>query len=87
MMVSKSDRLDELLALRATQPLSAAERRELEALLATDVASDNEIFDRAAAAIHVAALRTRHTLPAALRARLEEQAANHFTRRDPDAAD
>ena len=86
-MVSKHARLEELLILRATQPLSAAERTELEALLATDLGSDTGIFDRAAAAVHVAALRARHSLPTALRARLEQQAARHFSSADNDLPD
>ncbi len=86
-MISKSDRLEELLVLRATQPLSSSERAELEALLKTELDSDTEIFDRAASAVHVAALRVRRTLPAALRARLERQAARHLADRNSDAAD
>lgn len=91
-MTSKADRLEELLVLRATQPLSSAERAELEALLETEVASDTGIFDRVAAAIHVAAIRvapirTRHTLPTALRARLEQQALRHLAGRNSDGED
>lgn len=77
-MISRADRLEELLVLRATQPLSPTEHAELEALLKTELASDTEIFDRVAAAIHVAAMRSRQSLPASLRARLERQAAKHL---------
>lgn len=86
-MVSKTDRLEELLVLRATQPLSPAERAELDALLRTELSSDTEIFDRVAAAIHVAAIRTRRTLPAALRTRLEKQASSYFSGRLSDIGD
>jgi hypothetical protein len=87
MTVSKVDRLEELLVLRATQPLSSAEHAELDALLETEVASDAEKFDRVAAAVHVAAIRTRHPLPAALRARLERQALSHLAGHKSDATD
>ena len=86
-MISKADRLEELLVLRATQPLSSSDHAELTSLLETELASDSKIFDRAAAAIHVAAMRARRTLPASLRARLEQQAAGHFAGRHSDATD
>lgn len=86
-MISKADRLEELLVLRATQPLSSAERSELAALLQTEIAADSDIFDRVAAAIHIAAMRSRHTLPAALRTRLERQASDHFSRGRSDTVD
>ena len=86
-MISRADKLEELLVLRATQPLSTTEHAELETLLNTELASDSEIFDRVAAAIHVAAMRSQHTLPAPLRARLEQQAARHLAGRDSDTAD
>ncbi len=86
-MISRADRLEELLVLRATQPLSSSEDAELGALLKTELAADTEIFDRAAAAIHVAAMRARGTLPPALRALLEQQAATHLAGRNSDTAD
>lgn len=87
MMASRADRLEELLVLRATQPLLPAERAELEALLDIDAAADRESFDRAAAAIHVAAMASRPALPGSLRARLEEQAARHFAAGGENAED
>lgn len=86
-MISKRDRLEELLVLQATQSLSANERAELEALLASEGSPSIELFDRAAAAIHVALMRPRQTLPATLRARLERQAASHFAQRDTSPSD
>ncbi len=85
-MTSKTDRLEELLVLRATQPLSSAERAELELLLSSELAADAEVFDRVAAAVHVAAMQSRQTLPARLRARLERQAARHFAKRNSNSS-
>lgn len=64
-------RLEELLAQRAVEGLAAGEEAELAALLAKHPDYDAEGFDRAAAAIALAALRVVEPLPAHLRERLE----------------
>lgn len=81
-MTRTTDRLDELLAQRAIEGLDAEAERELEALLATTRSVDAGAFDRAAAAVHLAALAPRETLPASLRARLERAALAVMNERD-----
>ena len=89
MTATKNDRLEELLVLRATQPLSPIEYAELEALRQSEYGPGAEVFDRAAAAIHVAAMGMgkRLSLPDALRARLERQALDHFSGCHPNTED
>ena len=70
-------RLEELLADRAVQPLTAEEQRELERLLAAAGRVDADEFDRAAAAIELAlgVRRKLEPLPAALRERIATSAS------------
>lgn len=68
-------RLDELLALEATQGLTPAEATELDALLASFPDEDPDAFARAAAAIHLALSGPPEPLPARLVERLELGAA------------
>jgi hypothetical protein len=74
-----ADRLDELLVARATEGLDAAEQRELEELLASRPDVDAEGFERAAAAVHLAAIfaaaAPADAMPRALRERLASSAA------------
>lgn len=65
----RPDRLDDLLAARAVEGLSPAERDELAALLAAHPGTDADELDRAAAAIDLA-LAKDEALPALLRERL-----------------
>lgn len=73
-----SDRLHELLAQRATEVLGEKEQRELDELLRTRPEVDADVFDRAAAAVYLAALPRGERLPAALRKALEQDAARYF---------
>jgi hypothetical protein len=68
--VNALERLEELLAQRATEGLSPAETAELERLLERHSAAD---FERAAAALHVASLPPLEPMPAALRARVQAE--------------
>ena len=68
-------RLDELLALEATQGLTPAEATELDALLASFPGEDPDGFERAAAAVHLALSGPLEPLPAHLAERLELAAA------------
>jgi hypothetical protein len=74
MAASASQRLDELLLLRATEGLDAADERELERLLAEERGVDAGGYERAAAAVCLAVLGGGGAMPPALRARLERQA-------------
>jgi hypothetical protein len=79
------DRLDELLVARATQALTAAEARELERLLAARPDVDADSYERAAAAVCLAALRAPSPMPDSLRRGLA-RAAESFaaqSRRPP----
>jgi hypothetical protein len=69
-------RLDELLLARATEGLSGSDAAELERLLAAHPEVDESAYERAAAAVTLAALGLREKLPAALRARLESRTAD-----------
>jgi len=73
-MSGANERLETLLTLRATEGLDTAAERELEMLLAASPGTDADAFDRAAAAVHLAALGPRELLPGTLRVRLEESA-------------
>lgn len=79
-----SDRLYDLLTQRATEALAEKERQELDALLRNRPDVDADAFDRAAAAVHLAALQTGERLPATLRKTLEEDAARYFDARARD---
>jgi hypothetical protein len=67
-------KLDELLLKRALGSLTAAEDAELERLCAAHPDCDSEAYERAAAAVWLAALDTRRAMPDTLRAKLERQA-------------
>ncbi|MBP3959735.1 anti-sigma factor [Gemmata sp. G18] len=71
----RPDRLDELLALEATQGLNPGEVTELDALLAALPNEDPDSLERAAAAIHLALSGPPEPLPAHLAERLELAAA------------
>ena len=62
-MSASSRRIDDLLLTRAIDGLSAAETRELEALLALHPRVDAEAYERAAAAICLAALGAHPAMP------------------------
>jgi hypothetical protein len=67
------DRLMDLLAARATQGLTQAETRELEALLAAQPGTDPDAMDLAAAALDIAMSGAPGAAPAALVARLKSE--------------
>ena len=71
------DRLEELLATEATQPLSPAEESELDALLSAHPGIDSEGFELAAAAIHLALSGPPEPLPNALAEKLHRAAAQN----------
>jgi hypothetical protein len=64
-------RLDDLLLARATEGLDAEDAAELARLLAAEPAADDGGYERAAAAICLAALRNPESMPGRVRARLE----------------
>jgi anti-sigma-K factor RskA len=66
-MSPEQDRLEELLAQRATEGLSAADAAELAQLLARHPNVDAQAYERAAAAIHVAELGRHEPMPAHVR--------------------
>ena len=68
-------RLDHLLLARATEGLNATDTLELERLLAAEPRVDAGVYERAAAAVCLAVLGRKSTMPGSLRARLEQQAA------------
>ena len=70
-----SPRAEELLALRAVEPLPEADQRELAALLAESPGLDDGGFERAAAACHLALLGPEEAMPEHLRRRLAREAA------------
>ncbi|AWM39503.1 Anti-sigma-K factor rskA [Gemmata obscuriglobus] len=70
-MSFKHDRLDELLAIEATQGLSPAEATELESLLAQFPADEPDSLELAAAAVHLALIGPLEPLPVGLAERLE----------------
>lgn len=67
------DRMSDLLAKRALEELSAAEREELQGLIAQFPDVDTDEFDRVAASLVISGLRIE-PMPAALRARIEADA-------------
>jgi hypothetical protein len=67
-------RIDELLLAQTIDGLTAAEARELEALLARHPRVDAAAYERTAAAICLAALGARPAMPRSLRERLERSA-------------
>jgi hypothetical protein len=74
-MTSSRERLDELLLEEAGAGLSAAERAELESLLAGQVGVDRFAYERAASAFFLAVLgRSEEPMPAELRERLRTAA-------------
>ena len=76
-------RLEQLLLARATSRLSPADQAELARLLAGNGGVDEEAYERAAAAICIAALDTGEPMPSGLRASLERQAAEFFSSAAP----
>ena len=66
-------RLDELLLRRATEQLSAEDEAALRALLEAHPDADEYRYERAAAAVLLASLRTIEPMPAALQHRLAAQ--------------
>jgi len=66
-MSPQPDRLEELLAERATDGLSAADSADLAQLLTRHANVDAQAYERAAAAIHVAELGRHEAMPAHLR--------------------
>jgi anti-sigma-K factor RskA len=72
------DRLQELLADRATQGLSADEQHELDVLLSDSPAHADD-FDLAAAALHLAVAEPELEMPTHVRRRLRER-ADAYTR-------
>jgi hypothetical protein len=72
MSASKQERLADLLSDRALEGLSADERAELLSL--TNGALDDESFDYAAAAVALATIDARETLPAHLAGKIEADA-------------
>jgi hypothetical protein len=78
-----SQRLDDLLFAQATEGISEAEARELEGLLAAHPKVDAQSYERAAAAVSLALLGTRRSLPSRLRERLERSAAAERLSREP----
>jgi len=77
------DRLDELLVARATEGLNAAQQRELVRLLARHPEVDAESYERAAAAVCLAALGALRAMPGALRERVARSAQSLVERSPP----
>lgn len=73
--MTTDDRLDELLTLEATQGLTPAEARELDALLAAHPDADPDALALAAAALHLALSAPPDPLPAHVAAKLHRAAA------------
>jgi hypothetical protein len=78
------ERLQELLAARASEGLSPAEQEELRDYIDRYPAADLDEFDRVAASIALAGLRVE-PMPAALRARIEAEARAWFEAREAPA--
>jgi hypothetical protein len=68
-------RAEELLAFRAVEGLADTEDRELSTLLSDIPELDDDGFELAAAACHLALIGPEEPLPEELRRRLERQAA------------
>jgi hypothetical protein len=68
-------RVDELLVARATEGLSPTEQRELARLLAGRPEMDADVYERAAAAVCLAALSAPGAMPRGVRERLARSAA------------
>lgn len=67
----RRSRLEELLATRAVEPVAGSDADEIGELLAEFPSIDDTSFDRAAAAIWLAATQgRRETMPAAVRRRI-----------------
>lgn len=72
------EQLTDLLADRAVQPLSEAEVRELERLLASTAETDETQFERAAAAIHLTEAMKPEALPEYLKQKVIADANQFF---------
>jgi hypothetical protein len=77
----RAERLDELLVVRATEGLDVAEANELEQLLAELPDVDSESFERAAAAVYLAAFRAPSRMPDSLRRGLARAAESLIAQR------
>jgi len=84
MAAGARQRLDELLLARATEGLSSAEARELTALLTAEPDVDASGYERAAAAVCLAVLGRRNTMPSGLRERLERHAQEFVAKAHTD---
>jgi hypothetical protein len=73
-------KLDELLLKRTIGTLTDTEAAELERLRAAHPELDPDVYERVAAVVCLATLDTREALPAALRSKLERQAAAFVAR-------
>jgi len=82
-MLRSRQRLDQLLLARATASLSADDSAELARLLAAHGGVDEEVYERAAAAVCLAALDTSEAMPSRLRSKLERQAAEFLSSEAP----
>ena len=78
-MASAPERLDDLLVQRATEGLAEAERHELDELIARLPGIDARGFERAAAAVQLAALPRIDALPPSLAQRVARDAEQYFT--------
>jgi anti-sigma factor RsiW len=83
MREAANKRLDDLLFAQATEGISETEAHELEELLAAHPEVDARGYERAAAAVSLALLGTRGSLPSRLRERLERSAAAQGIAREP----
>jgi hypothetical protein len=81
------DALVDLLIKQVTEGLSPAEQRALDALDSATATQYLRDFERASAAITLAATTSGEALPAALRARIEQQAGSYFASRGAAAPD
>jgi hypothetical protein len=72
----RDERIADLLAAQATEGLGAADTAELDRLLGAHPGADREVLDRVAAALMLAGRVDEEPLPAGLRRRLVEQAAD-----------
>jgi len=84
-MSTPLERIDELLAQRATEGLGAAETMELEQLLRHHPGVDGDALERAAAALAVAKLLRIESLPGHVRTRVLADAASVVATRQPRA--
>ena len=77
-MIAELKAIEDLQIKRATEGLTDHERHALERLIRSAAVRDSDVFERAAAAIHVGRIGARVQLPKKLRRRLEQQAIEYF---------